>query len=44
VARSAPKPSSQLVFYDLRACLAAAVPTKRKRRPAGKKAQAAADA
>ena len=41
VARSGPKPSSQLVFYDLRSCLRAAVPPKRKRRPAAKKAEAA---
>jgi hypothetical protein len=44
VARSGPRPSSQLVFYDLRACLAAAAPAKPKRRAAGKKARAAADA
>jgi hypothetical protein len=41
VARSGPKPSSQLVFYDLRSCLRAAAPAKRKRRPAAKKAEAA---
>jgi hypothetical protein len=44
VARSQPKPSSQLVLHDLRACLRAAAPTKPKRRPARKKVEAKADA
>ena len=45
VARSHPKPSSQLVFYDLRACLRASSPAKPKRRRAPrKKVEAKADA
>ena len=44
VARSHPKPSSQLVLHDLRACLRAAAPAKPKRRRARKKFEAKADA
>jgi predicted regulator of Ras-like GTPase activity (Roadblock/LC7/MglB family) len=44
VGRSRPKPSSQLVLYDLKACLRAAEPPTPKRRPARKKVQAAGDA
>ena len=46
VARTLPRPSSQLVLYDLKAVLRAAAPTKPKpkRRPAAKKVQAKADA
>lgn len=44
VARSGPKPSSQLVLYDLRSCLRAAAPAKPTRRPSGKKAKAPVDA
>ena len=44
VARSRPKPSSQLVLYDLGACLRAAAPARPKRRPARKKVEAKSDA
>ena len=46
VARTLPRPSSQLVLYDLKAALRAAAPAqpKPKRRPAARKVQAKADA
>ena len=48
VARTLPRPSSQLVLYDLQAALRASAPAKPKpkprRRPAAKKVQAKADA
>ena len=48
VARTLPRPSSQLVLYDLRSALRAAAPAKPKpkpkRRPAAGKVQAKADA
>lgn len=46
VARARPKAPSLLVFHDLRACLQAAAPARRrpKRHAAGKKVEQAADA
>lgn len=44
VARARPQAPSLLVFYDLRACLAAAGAAKPSRRAGGKKVEQAADA